>query len=441
MNNTMLRDKIAFAATLIATAFLLAPMSAQAACDGGACPITGGSLRTMVGAGFVIPQVVSPFTGPGLGGELDYANTAMGAILPRPDATAVVNPLGNTQPPFSISVPLGQYTYGDADPATANPITNGRFTTPVLVQVPLFPVAPALMGVSTNIGQSFPGAPRTFMNVGFTTTIGGPAMLRAGGRPGAQMLNTCAGAIIPNPIPSNWNGGCVGFTPTTGGGSTGVQVAQARVTYFGTANQFGGVATQRQVKRTPITAPGEQEWLGRINFNRFIAPYTVMDMADTINPKTYPTLPQNLVEPVVWGATFGAIVQRFGAAPGDLVSGRLTPSGAPVDTATQVVVQAGGGLGQTSTSWGGPLTTGRVQVQAVSPMGVTSTWTNTGNDSRTVGGAGWVSLVSGSLSSRSLSGDGTQRTLWTLQLPEPSMALGMAVGVAALLGAARRRKH
>ena len=224
------------------------------------------------------------------------------------------------------------------------------------------------------------------------------------------------------------------------------QVAPVEVRYTKTANQFGGVGTQRQVKRTG----GTNDWIGRINFNNFIAPYNRDDMADLALKKVYPTLPQNLVEPVVWGATFGAVVQRIGgSSPGDMVSAFLTLNGAPADLNTVMVTTntpglggpgTGMGLGQTSTSWGGPLTTGMVTVQNI-PGGTVlpSTWSNTGNDQRTVGGQGMVSLVSGSLSSRNISGPGTSRTLLTLQLPEPSMALGLFVGMAALVGVSRRR--
>ena len=193
------RIRIALSSAALASALLVAPFTAQAACDGGACPITGGSLRTMVGGGFVIPQVVSPGTGPV--GQMSWMNTAMGAILPTPSAMVTV-PSGQTAAPFSIDIPIGQMTYGSAPSTT----TGGRFATPVLVQVPLFPFAPALFGVSTNIGQSFPGDVRTFMNGTTTQTLGGPAHLEASGRPGAATLTICPGNIVPDPIPATWTG-------------------------------------------------------------------------------------------------------------------------------------------------------------------------------------------------------------------------------------------
>jgi hypothetical protein len=218
--------------------------------------------------------------------------------------------------------------------------------------------------------------------------------------------------------------------------------------YTKTANQFGGAASQRQVKRTDTMT--DNNWLGRINFNNFIAPYTAVQMAMTSVRKVYPTLPQNLIEPAVWGAPFGAVAQRLGAVPGNLVSALLTMNGKPQDTATVMITTNTVGMGgpgtgmgfvQTSTSWGGPMTTGMVTVQVI-PLDTNvlpSTWTETGSDNRDSGGNGYISLVSGNVAARNLSGPGTGRTMWTLQVPEPAMAFGLFAGVAALAGLSRRR--
>jgi hypothetical protein len=366
--------------------------------------------------------------------------------------------------------------------------------------VPLFLFAPTFLGVSTNIGQSFPGRAVAYPTESppslQTQTIGGPVLLKQNGRGGAQNLTHCAGAIVPDPITANWQGGCIGFTPSTSLGGTGVQVTPALVKYVGTANQFGGPATQRQVRREGtktnpnLGGAATIPWLGRINFNR-PAPnsYTVSDWL-VHNPtptsatgsrtqipgtrptvKTYETQPQDLIEVAAWGADFGVVVQRLGGAAGDIVQGRIKTNGSPFDTATQVIrtdnccqkyvlpertiptptfpgpgANDGTGLGRqaTSTTWAGPLTTGQVIVQAFAAGGTVplSTWTNTGQDQRTVSGQGMVNLVSGSMSKRTSAGfssAGTERTMLTLQLPEPSMALGLIAGVTALVGVSRRR--
>jgi len=453
----VIRNQTVLGAALIAMGMFFVPVSAQAACDGGTCPIVGGSLRTMVGGGFIIPQVstVSPGTAP-TGQMHGTTNPANGAIRPRlggaPHIDVPLSQVTGPSTPRSFTIPIGQLTYGSAPSAAP-----GYYTAPVLVQVPLNGFVAALMGVSTNIGQSFPGDVRwlpssktSSMAPGVQTVIGGPAVLKKGGRPGAATLTSCAGAIVPLSIPGTWQGGCVGFTPTTGGSSmmTGTQVAPALMRYTKTSNQFGGAGSQRQVKRT-ATSTASNNWLGRINFNNFIAPYTAADMAMTSVKKVYPTLPQNLVEPVVWGAPFGAVVQRLGAAPGNMVSALLTMNGKPQNTTTVMITNngtptgpgTGMGLVQTSTSWGGPLTTGMVTVQVIptDTNVLPSTWAVTGSSHRDSAGNGYISLVSGSVSARNLSGPGTSRTMLTLAVPEPAMAFGLIAGVLALAGLSRRR--
>lgn len=500
---SFLGNRIVFAAAMTVVALALVPASAQAACNGGACPITGGSFRTVVGGGFVIPQLTplaglpnTPVFGATIaptGQQLGFGHTVNGFVIPKAGAQVTI-PSGMGAP-FSIAIQPGQLTYGSAAATILSRVNCpicpawGQYATPKLVQVPLFQFAPTFLGVSTNIGQSFPGRAVAYPTESppsqQTQTIGGPVLFKQNGRLGAQNLTHCAGAIVPDPITANWQGGCIGVTPSTSLGGTGVQVTPALVKYVGTVNQFGGPATQRQVRREGTkTNPNlggapTNAWIGRINFNRQ-APnsYTVSDflvpnptpMSTTGSasqiagtpptPKTYETQPQDLIEVAAWGADFGVVVQRLGGAAGDIVQARVKPNGSPFNTADVRIrttmcctefgpgtgVNDGTGLGRqaTSTTWAGPLTTGQVIVQAFSEMATVplSTWTNTGNDQRTVSGQGMVNLVSGSMSKRTSGGfssAGTERTMLTLQLPEPSMALGLIAGITALVGVSRRR--
>jgi hypothetical protein len=515
---SFLRNGIVLAATTMAAAMVLVPASAQAACNGGACPITGGSLRTVIGGGFIIPQL-TPLAGlpnvssiPGLsfldtviaptGQQLGFGHTANGFVIPKAGVDATI---GGTAP-FSIMMQPGLLTYGDA-PATVLSRQNcvicepwGQYATPKLVQVPLFLFAPTFLGLSTNIGQSFPGievgyptglptmdAPTSITGPRTTQRIGGPVTLKKNGRLGAQNLTFCAGAEVPDPVTDLWEGGCIGFTPTTTNGGLGAQVTPALVKYVGTVNQFGGAATQRQVRREGTkTNPNlggapTNKWLGIIRFNRAPpASYTISewlvpnptwtslatpDIPQEIpgtppTPKTYATQQQGLIEVAAWGADFGVKVQRKGADPGDLVQGIVKTDGGPLNTSTQVIkttmcctsngpggfsaTGTGKGVAATSTTWGAPMTTGQIVVQRISGMATQafSTFTNTGNDQRTVGGQGMVNLVSGQISIRTSQGtseSGFERSMLTIQLPEPSMALGLMAGVTALVGVSRRR--
>jgi hypothetical protein len=183
-------------------------------------------------------------------------------------------------------------------------------------------------------------------------------------------------------------------------------------------------------------------WLGKINFNDFINPINQAQLSQTSLIKVFPTLPQNLVETVAWGGPFRALIVRVPPAPGDRVSGFLTISGAAqVGPTTQMVTPAGTGMGlaQTSTTWGAPWTTGQVQVKWIAG-GLPFTFTHTGNDQRGPGGNGSLSLVTGSMAARNVSGPGANRQFVTLNLPEPSLGLGLFAGLGALAALARRRK-
>jgi hypothetical protein len=464
----LMQNGAVLGAALLAMGMFFVPVSAQAACNGGACPIVGGSLRTQVGGGFIIPQVpsASPFGAP-TGQMHGTRNAARGAILPKLTGSPHINvPAGQVDgSPFSFSIPLGQLTYGSAPSNVPGPSGQpGHFSTPILVQVPIFGAVPLLFGVSTNIGQSFPGdvrwLPANVPIAAATTVIGGPAVLSAGGRSGASIVTNCAGAVIvPGSVPGTWTGGCNGgFTPSTGNPTimaTGTQAAPALMRYTKTTNQFGGIGSQRQVRRDATST--NNNWLGRINFNNQALPYTAAEMAASTTTsmqapgaarKVYPTLPQNLVEPVAWGAGFGVRVQRAGATQGDLVSALLTFNGKPQNTSTVMITTVepgqgglGGGIIQTTTSWGGPLTTGMLTVQ-LNPTAATpppETWAVTGSDNRDGSGNGYISLVSGAVAARNVSGPGTARTFLTLAVPEPAMAAGLVAGVLALAGLVRRR--
>jgi hypothetical protein len=466
---SFLRIHVLAAAAMFAVAMMLVPASAQAqTCSvaGDKCPITGGSLRTVVGGGFIIPQltIFASQSGPINGKPLTFGNTAMGFILPTPSAEVTIvarptpaNPMSTSPQPFNV--PLGQMTYGDATVVTPlfnQPVMGARHSTPFLVQVPLYPApSHALFGVSTNIGQSFPGVTATYMNGALTENFGGPAEFRKNGRPGMPVINHCAGGYVPPaPIPPTWDGGCFMSTPLNSVGNPLPKIAPVTIKYSRTANQFGGRASQKQIKRTSQAGvpPIGNNWLGRIRFNRFApAPYTSVEMLDSVNPKSYPTLEQGLVEPAAWGDNFGKLLRRIGAVvpPGDLVTGRVTPAGRPVNILTQVLKPGGTSAGagaQTSTTWGGPMTTGQVIVNAKN-VGLSSTiFTRTGSDQRTVGGMGQVSMVSGTASLRTSPPPfppqgGQEQTMLTIKLPEPSMALGLIAGASLLAGVSRRRKN
>jgi hypothetical protein len=94
-----------------------------------------------------------------------------------------------------------------------------------------------------------------------------------------------------------------------------------------------------------------------------------------------------------------------------------------------------------ATSAGFPWTTGKVRISAVGAKGTPEIFSITGMDSR-VKGVGTISLVSGALSTRPITGPNANRAWMRLVVPEPAAALGAAAALATLAvchGLARRR--
>jgi len=88
-----------------------------------------------------------------------------------------------------------------------------------------------------------------------------------------------------------------------------------------------------------------------------------------------------------------------------------------------------------ATSQPGPWTTGKVVISQPAALGALEKFTLSGKDSRTVGGAGAIQLVSGALSARTASGPNGNRAWVTLFLTDPSGVPSMSpAGLAAMAG-------
>jgi hypothetical protein len=91
-----------------------------------------------------------------------------------------------------------------------------------------------------------------------------------------------------------------------------------------------------------------------------------------------------------------------------------------------------GTLTNMATSVGFPWTTGKVLLSQPSALAAFEKFTLTGKDSRSAMGAGTISLVSGALSNRKLSGPNANKSWARYTLPEPGAALAAAAALAAL---------
>ena len=160
--------------------------------------------------------------------------------------------------------------------------------------------------------------------------------------------------------------------------------------------------------------------------------------------------------PAAIAAAGGAMTKAGKVTAGTLVS---TPGGPPAMSpgvvllsipnttgliAKQAVAKQTGTLTNMAISVGFPWTTGQVKLSGVGALNAKEVFTITGKDSRTAMGAGTISLVSGALSSRKLSGSNSNKSWARYTLPEPGAALGAAAALTVLgicHGLVRRRSR
>jgi hypothetical protein len=206
------------------------------------------------------------------------------------------------------------------------------------------------------------------------------------------------------------------------------------IRYNKTAAQFGGPSQTRLVPVTPIRLwlnpgamlPCKHPLFGGADPS-CIAPIVRM------NPGTRAAI----------GAKVGFTTMTPGGPPPQ--SPAIVAVSVPVATglvAKSTGVKKTGTITNKATSFGFPWTTGRITISASGALGSQEQFTITGMDSR-VNGAGTISLVSGALSVRKLTGTNASRGWLRLELPEPAPALGAAaalVALAACHGIARRRR-
>jgi hypothetical protein len=267
----------------------------------------------------------------------------------------------------------------------------------------VFPTNPAVFQVATTISYAWPAASAT---------------LAPGGAPGPIVTGTAL----------------VGGTVTYSGG----------VKAFGGAARFATAAGPGAAGgRVPPNAVGALPVLsGWINFAGGL-PTTVMTVGVVGASK-----PAGLAQPGAPLASppdvssFGPVLNSAMTAPNGIGVVNVTTGGTPMNPVCCTVgpsgtivssIQPGGAFpsNMATGSKGFPWTTGFLTVSqpgAVPP----EIFFLSGTDMR-VAGVGNVSLVSGALSSRALSGPNANRGWLSLTLPEPSAALG-AAGALAMLG-------
>jgi hypothetical protein len=304
-------------------------------------------------------------------------------------------PIGFTAPPNGpiVATPSAQVKQAlGADPKRLT-IPAGQLTWAARpVDLPVAQQNPNVFQVHTSVGVSFPGQ---------------QAVFRAGGRTGAPTVTFCAGQSV---LPSG--------NPLCSGPGASANVIHGLMRYTRTANQFGG--------------PAQPAFTGTVN----VAVRGGAGAPCNGPPSCVVAMALSTPPPLgAWGAPFGVSAQMPHPAPNPgAYFGTVNTWGTVLNLGTVL----GAGLANASTAFGGPWTTGRVTVSVTSTaMGGFQKFTLTGSDNR-VGGVGSISLVSGAIVYRALTGPEAARGHLTLEIsalpprPVPGLA-GWGLGLLALL--------
>jgi hypothetical protein len=361
------------------------PVTALAACVGTVCPL-GGQLRFQIGDGLPVPISNEPAQS----GPVEWGHE--GGVLATPVATIMQqSPVLGTPATAPRSLMLAPGAFTHAGPQQSHPVYGAN---------------PVLFSVRTNLVISNP-------NPNFPT-----ASFLAGGRSGPAIVSWCAGS--PSPTAAA-NPGCLAPSTTAGGLPP---LTNGLVRYTATRNQFGGAAFSRVVGTAQVF-------------------FNVLGLAKASLPCAGPgcTVGVSIVNPGstgVVGAPFGASVANplfvtpTGIYTASIGANGTVVLGAPVTNGFGANIPF---TGQPATSWGFPLTTGRLTISVTQNVGSgPETFIRTGGDHRAVDGEGVVTMVAGSVSARSISGPNGNRGWATIYVPEPVRVECAAAAILTLFG-------
>ncbi len=370
----------------------IAPPTQAQTCSGSTCPL-GGQMRLQIGNGLPMPiSLRAPGTG--------LITSQPGLIAAIPGATIMQGPPGPGTPatdPRSLMLAPGQLTF---DQTTRSQVL----------------VFNAVFANRTNLDVSFPGTGLAI------SRPQGPVTFAAGGRTGPPVVSWCVGSPPPT---ASFNPGCLGPATTAMGGPTPVN---GLVRFTATRNQFGGPALARRSGwarayfniggLVPASLPCSGGLGCQVGVSSIQPPATAIWGARFASP---PMLQASFMNsPGVFTATLGE-------------NGTILALGNPVTSNGQPIPFTN----QSAMSWGVPWTTGRLTISVPGGLSGPEVFVRTGVDGRNAAGSGIVTLVSGSLSSRPISGPNGNRAWLTLKIPEPRVGLGALVAMAGLVAAHR----
>lgn len=376
--------------TSFGLAFLLVaavwPITAQAQTTHPIHPIYHNA-RFQIGDGLPLPATAATFVG-GLGGS------ARGNLL-----RGRIRPLGCSAPNFTFACNTTATLMQGTGAVPSIVLPTGHLRAPGnLENVPVFLNNSVVFQVATSFMYKVPGtAPLTFS---------------AGGRTGPSTVAWCPG--LPNPTAA-YNPGCTG---------PGVGIPNGLIRYTKTVNQFGGAA---------VGAPGITAGVANIALVGAFAPPCTGAPAPPGAPNGNCLAAfANAIgtTPAALGAAFGTIAFSTPTVPNPGLFAVAVKANGEITKITTMGV--GSGATNAATSFAAPWTTGMLTVSVTAVFGgPPEIFIRTGSDGR-VSGVGGISLVSGAVSARTLSGPNANRGWLNLYVPEPSAALG-AVGALLML--------
>ena len=250
-----------------------------------------------------------------------------------------------------------------------------------------------------------------------------PAVFKANGRTGPTHFTWCPGLPLPTGTTTGANPSCTAPNMTTTPTATQITI-KANIKYQKTVNQFGGVSQP--------DVGGGQFGGAQLALKVFAgAPCNGVGMTTTT---TCLAIFSNIV-PAATGVGGGPIGNSNMFAPPSQPIHPVNVTAAGHVTAVGPHVASF--MANAGTTVGGPYTTGIVVVSAPNAANGGEKFTLSGMDSRNASGVGAISLVSGGVSHRALSGDNANRGWLNYNIgalaPVPSLSNGALIALAGLL--------
>ncbi len=339
-----------------------------------------------------------------------------GLALPiQPAATAAVT--GTVFPPLLIPVaPGSKIVLGTTAMTSQQKITvPAGVLTKAAAQttVGVFTSNPTLYAVATNLAYSWPATAAVFSTgarTGPKTTVFAPAV------PGLAGSSTIR---YSNPLASKF-GGPARFALSQG--SPAGVTPGAAVTIFAIAvPPVGNPPCTHTALVPPFPGPGNPACVAGLGH---ALPAGIGAQGGPVS--IFLTTPGGTPAAVSM-TTGGTAMLPLGPVPGVGIGAFSAGGGIVFFTLTPAKTMDG--FTNMASSAGFPFTTGKITLMAPGAPGAPETFTITGKDSRTPGGAGVIQMVSGALSARTLSGDNANRAWIQLELapiaPLPAMSPGM----------------